>query len=49
MTGEMRDHARAVVRTVAERGELHDLWAESDAFEAWCSALEDLAHRLRVD
>lgn len=46
VTGEILDHARAVVRTVAERGELHDLWAESDEFEAWCSALEDLRVRL---
>lgn len=49
VTGEVLDHARAAVRTVRERGELHDLWAESDEFDAWCSALEDLARRLGVD
>ena len=46
VTGPILDRARKVVDEVLLRGELKDLWTESNEVEAWRGAIEDLRRRL---
>jgi len=46
VTGPILDHARRAVVAVARRGELRELWRDTDSFEAWLGAVEELRERL---